>query len=172
MRSGSRCVQMAIAAAGQIGTAAVTADAEHGELLAKRWCATCHVIDGNQAQASADVPAFATIARKPDFTPEKLASFLLDPHPKMPSFPLSRRRQRILLPTSDRSARTRRPLSRQKRTKHQLLILVVHLRLGGRHPRLRLKPITASASLVQQRTTQTAALVRSRSGSRNRVHLR
>ncbi len=31
-----------------------------------------------------------TIARKADFTPEKIALFLLDPHPKMPNFPLSR----------------------------------------------------------------------------------
>ena len=84
-------IQMAIAAVQMIATAAVAADAEHGEQLAKRWCATCHLVDGNQGQASADVPAFATIARKPDFTPEKLASFLLEPHPKMPSFPLSRR---------------------------------------------------------------------------------
>ena len=30
------------------------------------------------------------IAHKSDFTPEKVAFFLLDPHPKMPNFPLSR----------------------------------------------------------------------------------
>jgi len=41
-------------------------------------------------QASADVPSFASVARKPDFSPERLAFFLLDPHPKMPNFPLSR----------------------------------------------------------------------------------
>jgi hypothetical protein len=35
-------------------------------------------------------PPFAVIARKSDFTPEKIAFFLLDPHPKMPSFPLGR----------------------------------------------------------------------------------
>ncbi|MDU6835443.1 MAG: cytochrome c, partial [Bradyrhizobium sp.] len=29
-------------------------------------------------------------AQKADFTPEKVAFFLLDPHPKMPSFPLNR----------------------------------------------------------------------------------
>ena len=34
-------------------------------------------------------PPFAAIARKPDFTPEKVAFLLLDPHPKMPNFPLS-----------------------------------------------------------------------------------
>jgi hypothetical protein len=35
-------------------------------------------------------PPFATIATRSDFTPEKVAFFLLDPHPKMPNFPLSR----------------------------------------------------------------------------------
>ena len=30
------------------------------------------------------------IAAKSTFTPEKVAFFLLDPHPKMPNFPLSR----------------------------------------------------------------------------------
>lgn len=72
------------------GSWAVAADANHGAELAKRWCATCHLVDKDQKQASADVLPFATIANKPDFSPEKLAFFLLDPHPKMPSFPLSR----------------------------------------------------------------------------------
>lgn len=76
--------------AGLYGSAALAADADHGADLAKRWCANCHVVTSDQKQASADVPGFATIARKPDFSPEKLAFFLLDPHPKMPNFPLSR----------------------------------------------------------------------------------
>jgi mono/diheme cytochrome c family protein len=66
------------------------ADADHGEVLARRWCAACHVVAGDQKQASADVPSFAAIAAKSGFTPEKVAFFLLDPHPKMPNFPLSR----------------------------------------------------------------------------------
>ena len=69
---------------------AAAADADHGAELAKRWCATCHVVDKDQKQASADVPPFGAIANKPDFSPDKIASFLLDPHPKMPNFPLSR----------------------------------------------------------------------------------
>jgi mono/diheme cytochrome c family protein len=85
-----RAFQMIAALVGFIGSAAAAADADHGEQLAQRWCATCHVIDGNQKQASADVPPFAMIARKPEFTAEKLAFFLLNPHPKMPNFPLSR----------------------------------------------------------------------------------
>jgi len=68
----------------------VAADAGHGGDLARRWCATCHVVAGDQKQASADVPSFAAIAAKPDFSADKVARFLLDPHPKMPNFPLSR----------------------------------------------------------------------------------
>ena len=69
---------------------AMAADADHGAELAKRWCASCHVVDGGQKQASADVPPFSAIANRSDFSAEKLAFFLLDPHPKMPNFPLSR----------------------------------------------------------------------------------
>lgn len=71
-------------------SSARAADADHGADLAKRWCASCHVVANGQTQASADVPSFASVARKPDFSPERLAFFLLDPHPKMPNFPLSR----------------------------------------------------------------------------------
>jgi len=81
---------LVIAAAGLNGPFAVAADADQGATLAKRWCATCHVVDGDQKQASADVPPFAVIAQESDFTPEKVAAFLIEPHPKMPNFPLSR----------------------------------------------------------------------------------
>jgi cytochrome c2 len=33
-----------------------SADAQHGLVLAKRWCATCHVVSADQQRASADVP--------------------------------------------------------------------------------------------------------------------
>lgn len=69
---------------------AIAADPGHGADLAERWCASCHVVANGQAQASADVPSFASVARRPDFSPERLAFFLLEPHPKMPNFPLSR----------------------------------------------------------------------------------
>jgi mono/diheme cytochrome c family protein len=71
-------------------TSAIAADADHGADLAERWCASCHVVRSGQTHASADVPSFASIARRPDFATERLAFFLLDPHPKMPNFPLSR----------------------------------------------------------------------------------
>jgi mono/diheme cytochrome c family protein len=81
---------LVVAAAGLSGSLAMAADVDHGSDLAKRWCATCHVVNSEQKRASADAPPFAVIAGKSDFTPEKIAFFLLDPHPKMPSFPLSR----------------------------------------------------------------------------------
>ncbi len=91
MRVVPRNVQvLAVVAMGLAGSQAQAADADHGADLAKRWCATCHVVDSSQTRASADVPTFATIASRSDFSAEKVAFFLLDPHPKMPSFPLSR----------------------------------------------------------------------------------
>ena len=68
----------------------IAADISNGEVLSRRWCASCHLVAGNQVQASADVASFAAIARMPGFTPEKIAFFLLDPHPKMPNLGLSR----------------------------------------------------------------------------------
>ena len=69
---------------------AMGADADHGAELAKRWCASCHVVNSDQKQASADVPPFAALAQRSDFGAEKLAFFLLEPHPKMPNYSLSR----------------------------------------------------------------------------------
>ena len=85
--------QYLLVVAGIVGLSmspAKAADANHGAELAKRWCAPCHVVDSGQKQASADVPPFTAIANKSDFSAEKLAFFLLDPHPKMPNFSLSR----------------------------------------------------------------------------------
>lgn len=81
---------LAMAAAALSGSPAMAADPDHGAVLAKRWCVSCHLVEPDQKQADADVPAFAAIARKSDFTPEKIAFFLLDPHPPMPNFQLSR----------------------------------------------------------------------------------
>ena len=67
------------------------ADIGHGEQLARRWCSTCHLVAGDQRQTSADVPSFSAVARTPNFSPEKVAYFLLDPHPKMPNLSLGRR---------------------------------------------------------------------------------
>lgn len=91
MHAPVRQIWLLLATVASLGASPVlAADAGHGADLARRWCASCHVVTSSQTQASADVPSFASVARRPDFSPERLAFFLLDPHPKMPNFPLSR----------------------------------------------------------------------------------
>jgi mono/diheme cytochrome c family protein len=72
------------------------ADVVHGEVLAKRWCASCHVVANDQKRGADNAPAFASIAKMPGFTAEKIAQFLMDPHPKMPDMQLSRDETRDL----------------------------------------------------------------------------
>jgi mono/diheme cytochrome c family protein len=89
----NRNITCVLAIAGWFGLllSAAAADPGNGERLAKRWCSACHVVAADQQTASADVPPFSTIAQRPGFSPEKLAFFLLEPHPKMPSMALTRR---------------------------------------------------------------------------------
>jgi mono/diheme cytochrome c family protein len=80
-----------LAAAAVVGcNAAQAADIEHGETLARRWCAPCHVVASDQQRPTGEAPPFATIARKPDFDINRLTNFLLNPHPKMPNMSLTR----------------------------------------------------------------------------------
>jgi mono/diheme cytochrome c family protein len=67
------------------------ADPRHGEEIARRWCAECHVVAADQRQVASQAPPFSAIARKEEFDAYRLAFFLLEPHPKMPSMSLTRR---------------------------------------------------------------------------------
>src|ERR1700688_1931938 len=89
-------VAAALAAALMISTsfapqARAAGDAENGKNLAPRWGGACHVGSAAQRQASVAALTFASIARQPGFNADKLAFFLLDPHPKMPNMSLTRR---------------------------------------------------------------------------------
>ena len=77
---------LALAASGS--ASALIADVGQGERIARRWCATCHVVADDQKQANADVASFAAAARHK--TNAELAAFLTDPHPKMPDMSLTR----------------------------------------------------------------------------------
>ena len=66
------------------------ADPSNGERLARRWCASCHVVTSTQREANADAPPFEEIAKRPNFNENGLMTFLLDPHAKMPNMNLSR----------------------------------------------------------------------------------
>jgi mono/diheme cytochrome c family protein len=83
------CV-LAFVLAGLGATLAAAPDIRHGQELAQRWCAECHLVASDQTRANADVASFASLARRPDFNAALLAFFLLDPHPKMPSMALTR----------------------------------------------------------------------------------
>jgi mono/diheme cytochrome c family protein len=69
---------------------ALAADAAKGEVLAKRWCAACHIVSPEQNRGTTQAPSFAEVARKPGFDEGRLAYFLLVPHPRMPDMNLSR----------------------------------------------------------------------------------
>ncbi|MGD0633926.1 MAG: c-type cytochrome [Beijerinckiaceae bacterium] len=79
-----------IVLAASLGSIAQAADADHGEIVAKRWCASCHIVAPDQKRGSDNVPTFESIAKRPGFDKAKLAFFLLDPHPKMPNMSLTR----------------------------------------------------------------------------------
>ena len=70
--------------------AAMAANASNGEILAKRWCAACHVVASDQQRGSTQAPPFSSIANKPTFDAATLAFYLLVPHPRMPDMNLSR----------------------------------------------------------------------------------
>jgi hypothetical protein len=54
----------------------VPADVAHGEALARRWCASCHIVATRGAD---NAPAFASIAKMPGFSAEKITQFSLGP---------------------------------------------------------------------------------------------
>jgi mono/diheme cytochrome c family protein len=68
---------------------ALAANPDNGSTLARRWCTGCHVVASDQIKGTDIAPSFASIAKRPDFNVEKLDSFLLEPHPKMPNMALS-----------------------------------------------------------------------------------
>ncbi len=67
-----------------------SADIANGERLARRWCASCHVVAADQRQGNTQASPFSAMAKIPGLNAEKIALFLLAPHPPMPDMSLSR----------------------------------------------------------------------------------
>jgi mono/diheme cytochrome c family protein len=89
--AGGRLAALAFVLSAALSNAtAMPADAARGERLAKRWCAACHIVSADQTHGADNAPAFATIAALPGFSADKVAKFLMDPHPKMPDMQLGR----------------------------------------------------------------------------------
>ena len=87
---GIACGLFVLVAAAALPAGAKAADVQQGGVLAKRWCAVCHVVAEGQRAGNPDVPTFASIGKRPDFDADKIANFLMSPHPKMPNMSLSR----------------------------------------------------------------------------------
>lgn len=73
-----------------LSQSASAADASKGEVMAKRWCAACHIVAADQTKGGTQAPPFSSIANKPGLNAGEIALFLLVPHPKMPDMNLSR----------------------------------------------------------------------------------
>ena len=73
-----------------VANSAALADAANGEKLARRWCASCHVVAADQRQGDTQASPFSEMAKIPGLNAEKIALFLLAPHPPMPDMSLSR----------------------------------------------------------------------------------
>lgn len=71
------------------GWPAAAADPEQGRLLAREWCASCHVVEPG-GPGTDRAPAFATIADDRTVTADRLRGWLAAPHPPMPDLSLSR----------------------------------------------------------------------------------
>ncbi len=84
------CGLLSIVAAAALPAPALAADAYHGGVLAQRWCAACHIVSAEQKSGTTQAPPFSAIAKMPRFDVNRLAYFLLEPHPKMPDMGLSR----------------------------------------------------------------------------------
>ncbi|WP_299818480.1 c-type cytochrome [uncultured Roseibium sp.] len=70
-------------------TSAQAADELAGKALALRWCAACHLVAEDQPSVSStSLPSFYDIAADPEWTEDRLATFLVDPHPAMPDMNL------------------------------------------------------------------------------------
>ena len=46
---------------------AFAADARKGETLAKRWCATCHVVASDQQRGTTQSPPFSAVGKQAGF---------------------------------------------------------------------------------------------------------
>ena len=68
---------------------ATAADPKQGHLLARQWCASCHLVEPGGSVVDR-APPFATLANDPTLTPDRLRGWLAAPHPAMPDLSLTR----------------------------------------------------------------------------------
>ena len=65
-------------------------DAVRGGVLARQWCASCHIVAQGEGRSATDaVPTFMSVAAMPSTTALSLRVFLQTPHLRMPNFALT-----------------------------------------------------------------------------------
>jgi mono/diheme cytochrome c family protein len=73
-------------------------DVQHGQILATRWCANCHIVARNATTGRADgIPTFPAIADNPATTNASLHRAMTAAHGRMPDFSLTTREQDDLI---------------------------------------------------------------------------
>ena len=91
-------IGLAIVCAAGISSPAFAQSPERGAELAKRWCASCHVVERSPAPAPANgLPTFVALANAPGQTADHLRAAMNPQHSRMPDFALSRRQQDDLI---------------------------------------------------------------------------
>ncbi|WP_342236304.1 c-type cytochrome [Inquilinus sp. OTU3971] len=69
--------------------AGAAGDSERGRTIAETWCVSCHARQSDQTAIDA-APSLSAIQERPDLTPDRLRTWLADPHPPMPNLNLTR----------------------------------------------------------------------------------
>ncbi len=83
----SRLLGAVLVAGAATGSAA--GDGAMGLLLARNWCARCHLVEPDGLGTDTAKP-FEAMARDSAYGPERMGAWLLEPHPPMPDFNLTR----------------------------------------------------------------------------------
>ena len=79
---------LALAVALASTPAGAQGDAANGALMARQWCAACHLVEASPPPNVADgAPPFSAVA---DYSDERVRTWLTAPRPPMPDFNLSR----------------------------------------------------------------------------------
>ena len=87
---GAALLLVGAGAAGAAGPVMDAPDPDHGEQLAKRLCANCHLVNSNQTQAMADVPSFKEIANRQNQTEGAIMARIVIPKHPMPVIPITK----------------------------------------------------------------------------------
>ena len=87
-----RCIAIVVALT--VPGLALAQNVQHGQSLAERWCAKCHIVSAAASSGqSTGVPTFPGLAVAAGMTADRLKARMTAPHSQMPDFQLGARDQ-------------------------------------------------------------------------------